>query len=185
MPQLNVLSLSVITFDSQNDCEKIVYHDFMDASKQEDLRIFIHAFEKVVGDLRRKEIVKFSLWSDNCAKQFHSKNPLYAILVDVPKRLVAQDLALHQLNWNFFVPYHGKCLCNAHFGHLKTALRKEAQIDGGFNTAEKLTEIQEPGLHIVSIVDPNSLPTVTNGESHRQSERLPSFRERFRRIRHN
>jgi len=158
--QLRLLCLCVITYDSNIPAETITYHDFTDQTSQTDLQSFVYAFTTVVGTLMdgTKKISKIDLWTDNCRKQFHSRNPLYAIMIEVGNIFSNK---LEELAWNFFVPNHGKCLCNAHFGTLKRKLRNEASVGGGFNTIEKLPRIMENDSHVVRPIPPN-LPPVTD-----------------------
>jgi hypothetical protein len=67
--------------------------------------------------------VKF--WSDGGGKHFKSRYAMYLML------LVQKVHPSITIEWNFFASYHGRSLCDAHAGYVKSKVRKRyVEIDG-------------------------------------------------------
>lgn len=170
--QLNILTIAVLTKNKPDvtPIEKHRYFDFIDERDLSDVVILKYALVHVLMFLLEHNFTKFSLWTDNCAKQFHSRKPLYAILVETlnkinnDRTLVFEFLKqflggnvkerVVEFAWNFFWPQHGKCLCNSHFAYIKSSMRDMANHSGtgGINTMEALKQISCDDKHIVVMV---------------------------------
>lgn len=160
---------------------ELVYFDFIDADKRDNVDVVRFCVEKVVRFLMLHGISQFDVWSDTCAAHFLQVHSLSAILIDMVNSIIATpptaaadipvntDGVAWELNpktfplmtaesipklknfrWNFFVPYHGKCLCNGHFGTLKVALRIESKAGellagakGVFDTIKKMADAKK------------------------------------------
>lgn len=170
--QLNILTIAVLTknVDGVTPLEKHQYFDFIDDRDRNDVAVLKFALLHVIIFLLERNITKFSLWTDNCSKQFHSRKPLYAVLVEIVNYINDKNAAfleylksfvtgsvtasIEEFSWNFFWPQHGKCLCNSHFAVLKSALRQLAHHSdtGGINTLDALREISCEDVHVVETV---------------------------------
>lgn len=148
--------------------EFIEYFDFLDEHGQDDVAVLRFAMKAVLENLLRRNFRSLSLWTDNCGRQFHSRKPLNSILSELVDELNNSpeigSKPLQEFCWNFFWPYHGKCLCNSHFGVMKNALQvKLADGFQGFCSTDALKEICERKEHFFVVV-PDSLPVVTDVE---------------------
>jgi len=137
--------------------ELISYYDFLDDRESDDpncdLQIFVFGLRHVLETLLSRGYSSFNLWTDNCCYQFHGRKALHSVLITLLDDLIAKHAAgksLMAFIWNFFSPYHGKCVCNSHFAYLKTSLVRECKTSGGFNAKEHLLKnTKEDGRHII------------------------------------
>jgi len=133
---IGVLDIAILSWNEEKKTESIWYYDFIDYQKRDDQAVVQHCIEFVISEIKssiaRPEI---EIWSDTCRTQFRCRQTLYGVLHEVLKKV-----EVPRIRWNFFVPYHGKCLCNGHFGVMKRKLRLEASRRGASESEVGISE---------------------------------------------
>lgn len=67
---------------------------------------------------KSKNFKWLSIWMDNGPNHFKTKE-LFSYFYNIPK-----NFPIDHVEWNFFVEYHGKSVCDSRFSHVKAMLRE-------------------------------------------------------------
>jgi hypothetical protein len=157
--QFGWLAWAVVWNDGED--EHIEYHDFADESKRDNPDVVVYSLGVVLNALIGRGFGNFHVWSDTCSNKFRSKYALHAVLVDLVDSVNESTNGIDFIAWNFFIPYHGKCLCDGHFAVLKRAIKAEANEKGSVAGLEEIMDtIDRRVSHTTTIVVPEEIPAI-------------------------
>jgi len=127
-PQRSILCIAVI-YRPHNDAPvRIKYFDFVSECLTHDTTYVKESLEILFASSEWKSLRitgDISFWMDNGPQHFRTFEFL-SVFVDLSKRFVKSS---QKLTLNYFVEYHGKCICDSHFSLLSRYYRDYSQFN--------------------------------------------------------
>jgi len=144
--QRTILGVCLITKQKNENNEvetKFSYIDFVSEDLTHDAFFVIRCLKKLFNleHFQNNRVKNLHLWCDG-GKHFRNKDLVCFCLMEVMGELKK----FHSIELNFFIPYHGKSLCDSHFSVISRIQKKYENSTSSITSTSHFIEVMNEGF---------------------------------------